>query len=91
VSSSRIPSLPGGIHLNTLSDFPGPAHKVAWAFVTNLHEENQRVLFVFAGLMRAWQKQVGMHDTARTEELMETLDKDYVPLVDNIFFEKDSE
>ena len=80
---------------HNLADVPGvgfskphelPAAK-AWCL--RLAGLANHVLNVFAGLARAWQRQVGLPDLMGDHEVFQKIDAEFSPLVDQMFTAKD--
>jgi hypothetical protein len=79
--------------VHNLSDFPGwdiHTHRGihAGGFVNELIGMTEEVLKVFAGLVRAWQIQIGeatMPDI-RDHDFFREVDAKYVPMIDDLFF-----
>lgn len=60
-------------------------------FVFSLIQQTEKVLKVFAALILAWQEQVGMSERLHpNHEWFAEVEKTYKPLVDHLFYAKDT-
>jgi len=87
-------------HRNTfihkLSDLPGwdldspEGRQIAERFISKLTNLNQRVLGIFIGFLRAWERQVGMNTSVPlgSEEFFAEIDRIYTPLIDDLVSKK---
>ena len=85
------------ILVHSVDDIPGwslttaEGLKVATAFVDTFTRKTLEIFKVFSGLTRSWQEEAGIDvPQAIGFEHFAEIDADYKPLVDNIFFEKES-
>jgi hypothetical protein len=82
---------------HNLSDLPGwntdtfHGIYIARRFINELHEMNSVVLKVLTGLMRVWQAQGGFALPEIPGDFLKEVDEKYVPLIDNLFFAKETE
>ncbi len=85
------------IFVHRVEDVPGwnldsvEGRMIAEKFVTHLFELTIKMLQIFAGFLRAWEKQTGLDipKPLDSEEFFAEVDRIYTPLIDHLVFKKE--